>query len=98
MTQLVAPVRQRQLRYLFMKLLKLDGLWCPSVDVDVFITSTAYCDPDLWSPKSNHVISRCQQMFPVSFVEILKPFMRNHGNKISPDKQTDERSGRQPKT
>ena len=46
------------------------GLWCPGFDKDVFITLTACCDLDLWSPESNQFISRGYWIFLVSFVEI----------------------------
>jgi len=37
--------------------LKLDGLWCPSVNADAFATLRAYYDLDLWPPESNQAIS-----------------------------------------
>jgi len=69
---------------------KLNGLRYPSVDVDVFATSTACCD--LWPPESNLVIIMGYWIFPISFVEIAQTVHEISGNKIWPYERTDQQT------
>ena len=55
-----------------------------SVHMDVFTTSKACCDLDLWPPKFNEVIVRGWWIFPVSFIKTVQ------GN-ICPEERTNER-------
>ena len=66
---------------------RLDRLWHPSINVNVFATSTACCETDL------QIISRGYWISTVSFVETTQAIRENRGKEICPDEWTDATDG-----